>query len=212
MARLNLTEKLVLAHVAFTLLLIVLRLHYNTSPAYFFYAWNLVLAIVPVVLAKLLARQARWGWKSAALCGLWLLFYPNTAYLVTDILHFSNRPPVPLWYDLLIVLSAAWNGLLLFMLSLLPVETWLLLHTQLRRFPVLGATGLHVACAYGIYLGRFLRFNSWDVVSDPQHLAHTLFQHVFDPLHNMQAWGFTFLFGLFLALSFYTIKKLPGFQ
>lgn len=212
MFRLQAVEKYVLAGVLFTLLLLLLRMHYSHTGAYWFYCWNLLLAVIPLFLGRRLYRTGKCSFKAMALFIGWLLFFPNTAYLVTDILHFTERPPVPLWFDILLVSSAAWNGLLLFIVSLLQTEKWLVQYTIFRRFPFTGMLMLLMLCAYGIYLGRFLRFNSWDVLITPCNLLHTCIGQVIHPFYNREAWAFTFLFGWFLGLAYFTIKKLPGLR
>lgn len=136
--KLQAAEKSLLASILFTVFLLLLRRHYTGNHAYLFYYWNLFLAAIPLWLSRCIRKQHRFSLRAALLLLVWLLFFPNTAYLVTDIFHFHERPPVPLWFDLLIVVSAAWNGLLLFIVSLLQVERWLTRLTSLQHVPVAG--------------------------------------------------------------------------
>src|SRR5882672_5348565 len=110
--RLNDVQQPVSISLCFTLSLLAIRVFYTGSVMYFFYPWNLFLALVPLFFSGLLLKQKKINFKSILLLGLWLLFLPNAPYLVTDIFHFEARPPVPLWFDLMLVVSGAWNGIL----------------------------------------------------------------------------------------------------
>ena len=91
---------------------------------YFFLGWNLLLAGIPYGLAGFLSARFA-GWKNWLLIMAWLLFLPNAPYIITDFLHLKHRPPVPYWFDVLLLFSAAMNGLMLGILSLLKVERFL---------------------------------------------------------------------------------------
>jgi uncharacterized membrane protein len=141
------------------------------------------------------------------LIGGWLLFFPNAPYVVTDIFHFDHRPPVPMWYDLVLVFSAAWSGLLLGVVSLLQVESFLSQHWRkgyVRAF-VLFSLGL---CGFGIYLGRVLRFNSWDIVTNPQELFITMLSRFVHPLAYTGAWAFTVLFAVLFGIVYYGCRQI----
>jgi uncharacterized membrane protein len=206
--KLNDTQKLISVSLCFTLGLLAIRAVYANSIAYFFYPWNLFLAIVPVYFSGLLLKQKTLNYKSILWLGLWLLFLPNAPYLVTDIFHFEARPPVPLWFDLMLVVSGAWNGILLCMISLFRVEKFL--NTRCKtKFTEAIIFLLLIFCGYGIYIGRYLRYNSWDVVTDPLNILRSSTHHLYHPFQNLNVWVFTFVFAFFLAIIFFTIKKLP---
>ena len=110
------TQKLVSVSLCFTLSLLTIRVLCTGSTIYSFYPWNLLLALVPLYISGLLLKQETINYKSIFLFSAWLLFLPNAPYLVTDIFHFEERRPVPSWFDLLLVVSGAWNGILICML------------------------------------------------------------------------------------------------
>jgi uncharacterized membrane protein len=153
----------------FALAMIVARVVYTGTFEHAGIAWNLFLAWVPFVLALVVYARARSGTsgpKLAALGGLWLLFFPNAPYIVTDLKHIGTGGRVPILYDVLLLSAAAWVGLLLGMASLF------LMHAVARRFlGVVNAWALVVgalaASSFGIYLGRVQRWNSWDVFVRP---------------------------------------------
>ncbi|RYF45189.1 MAG: DUF1361 domain-containing protein, partial [Cytophagaceae bacterium] len=123
--------------------------------------WNLFLATLPLVWSTTLQSALRRGrslWAGACF-GLWLIFLPNAPYLLTDLIHLEPNPHVPLWYVLAILLSCAGTGTLLGYLSLLDIHAGV----ERRRGKALGwfvATASLMLCGFGIYLGRFLRWNS----------------------------------------------------
>lgn len=136
-------------------------------------AWNLFLAWVPFVLALVVYARARAETSRPALIalgGLWLLFFPNAPYIVTDLKHIGGGGGIPVLYDVLFLSAAAWTGLLLGLTSLF------LMHAVARRLlGVVSAWGLVVGVlaisSFGIYLGRVQRWNSWDVFVRPDALV-----------------------------------------
>jgi uncharacterized membrane protein len=175
---------------------------------YFFYPWNLFLALLPLFFSGLLVKVKSISYKSICLFLLWLLFLPNAPYLITDIFHFEARPPVPLWFDLMLVVSGAWNGILCFAISLIRIEKFLNTVSHLNLANIMIPLIL-LLCGYGVYIGRYLRYNSWDVVTKPFHILKTSTHHIYHPFQNLNVWLFTFIFSMFLGIMYFTIKKLP---
>jgi uncharacterized membrane protein len=157
----------------FVLTMMLARVVYTGTLEHTWIAWNVFLAWVPFVLSLVAYARARPGMsgpKALALGGLWLLFFPNAPYIVTDLKHIgSSDVGVPILYDVLLLSAAAWTGLLLGLASLY------LMHAVARRFiGVLNAwmlvIGVLAASSFGIYLGRVQRWNSWDVFLRPGSL------------------------------------------
>ena len=113
-----------------------------------------------------------------------------------------------MWFDLMLVVSGAWNGILLCMISLFKVEIFLKSVYRPRFINVLMFL-LLIPCGYGIYIGRFLRYNSWDVFTDPLGIIKTSTHHLHHPFQSLNVWLFTFVFAAFLGIVYFTIKKLP---
>jgi len=206
--KMNDVQQFVAVSLGFTLVLLAIRAFYTGSVTYFFYPWNLFLALVPVFISGLLIKQRALNYKSVLLFALWLLFLPNAPYLVTDIFHFEQRPPVPFWFDLILVVSGAWNGILLCMISLFRVERFLKITWNSNIVSKLMPL-IIVLCGYGVYIGRYLRYNSWDVVTEPLGILRTSTHHIHHPFQNLNVWLFTFVFASFLGIIYFTIKKLP---
>ena len=156
----------------FVLAMIVARVLYTRTFDHAGIAWNLFLAWIPFMLALVVYARARSGMSRpglVALAGLWLLFFPNAPYIVTDLKHIGTSTGIPVLYDVLLLSAAAWTGLLLGLMSLF------LMHAVARR--ALGAVsawalvvGVLAASSFGIYLGRVQRWNSWDVFVRPEAL------------------------------------------
>ncbi|WP_119080482.1 DUF1361 domain-containing protein [Chitinophaga alhagiae] len=199
--------KMLLVSIAFCLLLVGVRMYYTGSIMYGFYIWNMVLAVMPLIFSRQLVHRRPLHWRSLLLLGGWLVFFPNAPYLVTDILHFTSASSAPRWFDLVLVTTAAWNGLLLGALSLMHIEGFLALH-----FSKPAVSGIllfiMVLCGYGVYLGRFLRFNSWDVLTDPYALFSIVGQHWLQPAAHVTVWAFTLLFAGMFAIFYFTLKYL----
>jgi len=198
-------SKRILIPIGFTLLLLVVRVTLTGEPVYLFLAWNLFLAWVPYAVSqKLIPATNRW--QILFLTGTWLLFLPNAPYIITDFLHLKQRPPIPYWYDILLLFSAALNGLLLGLLSLLTAEKFLAGRFG-NRISGLIIPGSFFLCAFGIYLGRFLRWNSWDIITNPGEIATDILERVFNPFDHIGTWSVTLLFGSFFYVFYYSIKN-----
>src|SRR6202008_1566925 len=87
--------------------------------------WNTFLAAIPYFVSTQLLKLKKLNLAAWLMLAVWLAFFPNAPYIITDILHYEERPPVPFWYDVLLVISAAWNGLILGLVSLMNVEIFL---------------------------------------------------------------------------------------
>ncbi|MET0692741.1 MAG: DUF1361 domain-containing protein [Propionibacteriaceae bacterium] len=166
--------------------LFVIREDRVGKPAFLFLPWNLFLAWIPFVLALgVVVIHGRGGPRPLLwLLGVcWLLFLPNAPYILTDFIHLGRVGGAPLWFDAALIGTFAGAGLALGLASLLVVHHVV----EARAGRVVGwvvAVGSLVLSAIGIYLGRFPRFNSWDVLTDPHGLLAVVLQRFNDPLGN----------------------------
>ena len=180
--------------------LLVLRGWRANNTTYFFLVWNLFLAMIPFVAALLFESAKSWLAQATTFV-VWLLFLPNAPYIVTDFIHLRARPPVPLWFDVLLLLSAAGTGLLLGYCSMMIVQRVI----ERRYGPRTGWLAASVAMmlsAFGIYLGRFVRFNSWDVVTDPAPLFADVAHRLMNPMQHPKTFAVTALYGVALLLGY----------
>ena len=199
-------SKRIIIPLGFTLFLLATRIVITGEPDYIFLAWNLFLAWIPFTISQNI-QNVTGRWRIFFLIGLWLLFLPNAPYIITDFLHLKLRPPVPYWYDILLLFSASLNGLLLGILSLLTVEKFLVNRYGNRLSGLLILSSFFL-CAFGIYMGRWLRWNSWDILVNPFGIASDILERIVNPFDHFGTWSVTFLFGSFFYILFYSIKNI----
>ncbi len=170
---------------------------------YHFLNWNLFLAWVPFIVSTLLwtYREKLSKWMIVAGVFVWLLFLPNAPYILTDIFHLKPKGNVPHWFDLILVLSFAWTGFILGLLSLLDIHNLLLKKTKpwLSWSFIFAFIGL---CSFGIYLGRYLRFNSWDLVSKPSILISEIADRIMHPFSHPATYQITIAFTVFIFMAY----------
>jgi uncharacterized membrane protein len=187
------------------------RLEWSGRMSFIFLVWNLFLAWVPYGLALLasLLHARGWGrwWNLLPLGGAWLLAFPNAPYLLTDFIHLKPRPGVPLWFDAAMLASFAATGWLLGLLSL---EVWKrLLEERWGRVAAWGGVlAASVLCGYGIYLGRFERWNSWNVLNRPRSLFEAVLDHVREPMAYRWLVLTTVVFAGLVLLSYLAYETL----
>ncbi|MGA5534964.1 DUF1361 domain-containing protein [Mycolicibacterium nivoides] len=171
-----------------------------------FLVWNLVLAWIPMVVAIAFDLVERRLWLLPL--GLaWLAFLPNAPYLVTDLVHLGEG--YELWRHVLQYGFAAWTGILLGVVSLL------LVHQRIDdEFGVfwgwLAAVLSVAACAVGVVIGRFQRWNSWDLVTQPDAVVAATFDWMRSPLSYVQSTGVAIAVAAFFGLAYLTIWALNG--
>ena len=180
---------------------------------YAFLIWNLFLAWIPFIIAYFtytVLINRKWIYVVIPVAAFfWLIFFPNAPYILTDFQHLAGEwRGVPVWYDVMLLIWFAFTGLLLGMVSLFLMQE--IIRREFGRWVgwafVAVVTGLSSA---GIYTGRFLRWNSWDILQNPAGLAMYTFERMLDP--SLQAIGFTTLFAtffLFLYITLYTFAHL----
>jgi uncharacterized membrane protein len=189
---------------AFCGALALTRVYYSGRTAFIWLGWNLVLAWVPMLLALVIAhrhaqgRQPSWPGTWLLAAG-WLAFFPNAPYLVTDLIHLRARGSVPIWYDAIMVFAFALTGLCLAFLSL-----WLVHRLVERRFGLAVGWAFVAAVAglsgFGVYLGRYPRWNSWDVVTRPGELIADVAAHIDHP--RPRALGVTLLMAALFGIAY----------
>lgn len=177
---------------------------------YLFLLWNLFLAWIPYLASlrvdQLQRRSAGWFPQGVGLL-IWLAFLPNAPYIVTDFVHFRPLAPIPLWFDLVLLFATASTGLLLGLLSLR--ET----HWILRRWFSHGSTWLLILVAiglagFGVWLGRFQRWNSWDLVTRPQDLLRDIVGTLSERHELLHAMGISALLSGILLVGYGILSTL----
>lgn len=191
-----------------SIVLLMIRMKLNQSFFFLFLVWNLFLAVIPYAITTYLRsieNLNRLG-LFVSFC-VWLLFLPNAPYIITDLLHLRMSDHYLIWLDVLVITSFAYNGLMLFFLSLYDMEQ--ILKPFLRGKKLFYTTTFILfLTSFGMYLGRFLRYNSWEIVQQPFDLFADIMDIVIHPIQHMQAWVFTLTFGAFLYVGYVMIKSL----
>ena len=194
--------------------LVLGRTVYSHTDHFQFLVWNLFLAWIPLVLAAAMYRiAARRGEHlrlilvPAAL--VWLLFFPNAPYIVTDLVHLGYfHDNVPGWFDAMLVAWYAWTGLLLGVVALRLMQE-LVARARGSKAGWLFVVIVTAAGSIGIYVGRFLRWNSWDLFRAPLTLADTGWDRVSQPDAGELMLGFAVLFALLFLFVYAVVYLLP---
>jgi uncharacterized membrane protein len=193
---------------AVSILLFGMRVAATDNNGYWFLFWNLLLAWVPVLFAWLLIRRLKThSWKEPLpilLTILWLGFLPNSFYLMSDLIHLQSTGQINILFDTVLFLSCIWNGVVAGMLSLYWVQTAVVKRKGAQAAAWLAATTLLLA-SFAIYLGRSLRWNSWDVLFNPAGILFDVSERVINPLSHPQVFVTTFTFFLLLGSMYYAI-------
>ena len=190
-----------------------LRTLMSGSMDYIFLLWNLFLAWLPLIMAyavsSFASRRRYVALTVLPAAALWLLFFPNAPYILTDLVHLRHpRPDVPLWFDTLLINWFAWTGLLLGIVSLF------LMHNVVRKAfgRIAGWIFVFIVgtlCSVGIYIGRFLRWNSWDVIFHPAARLGDILHYAANP--SLQSIVFIAVFSalfIFIYISTYSFGLL----
>lgn len=206
-------DRLLALSVLFSCLLVGARMIHTGRSNFLFLTWNLFLAYVPYFISS---RISHWNYGKSAkpflifFCLVWLLFIPNAFYITTDLFHLAdhlNDRQVPQWFDLVLILSFAWNGLFLGILSVRQMEK--IVHPTLPArnelfflYPIMWLNAL------GIYIGRYLRYNSWDVITNPLQLSGDITQLILHPIRNQNAWDMIFCFSILMTIMYLMLRKI----
>ncbi|HEY9151644.1 MAG TPA: DUF1361 domain-containing protein [Anaerolineales bacterium] len=198
--------------ICFTL--VIARVTYSNTYGYVGLVWNLFLAWIPFVLAYLAYilswRKMLMYLTIPTFAFLWLIFFPNAPYILTDLQHLGQAAAnVPLWYDVILLIWFSWTGMLLGIVSLNLMQE--IIKREFGRWFgwvfVIIVAGLSSA---GIYVGRFIRLNSWDVFQNPTHAVINLWDWLSDP--SLRSFGFIGLYTLFFIFVYLTIYAFSHLQ
>lgn len=198
---------------ALCIALVAARVAYSESADHLGLIWNLFLAWIPFMLAYF-AHAISWRriWLYLIIpvvALLWLIFFPNAPYMLTDLQDLTRKTTdAPLWYDVLIVVWCTWTGMLLGVISLYLMQD--IVHRAFGR-PAGWVFVLVISAmsSFGIYIGRFVRLNSWDILQNPAETAMEILGVVVDPSMRLAAFTllYTFFF-LFVYLLLYSFSHL----
>ncbi len=194
----------------FCFALSLLRMELSGTRHFFFLNWNLFLAFVPWALTVVLTMSPNLQKSRLAvfgMLGVWLLFFPNASYILTDLFHLSHHSSMPIWFDLVLILSYVWTGLLFGFMSLWNLEELMERFLSKRVIAFLSVILLFIS-SFGIYIGRYLRWNSWDIIHQPGRLMGDIGDRIINPFDHGRTWGVTIFIGLFLTMLYVSFKFL----
>jgi len=182
----------------------------NQSWEFGYLIWNLFLAWLPLLFAGwlvLILKRKRWSsWEGIGVSLLWVLFLPNSFYMVSDFIHLQEVARVDVLFDAVMFASFIFVGVALGMSSLY------LVHLQFRRRFSNGDTLAWLAvifllCGFAIYLGRDLRWNSWDVLTNPGGLLFDVSDRILHPHAYPQMFLTTTTFAVLIANLYMLVYK-----
>ncbi|MFD2564589.1 DUF1361 domain-containing protein [Aquimarina rubra] len=192
--------------VTFSIILLFIRITKVESNFFLFLVWNLFLACVPYGITTILSFSKIH--KNRFLFGVgfifWLAFLPNAPYILTDLQHIRLSTLHSVWFDVLLILSFAINGLIVGFASLRTMQELLQKHFSRKTTYFITHLTL-LLCGFGIYMGRILRWNSWDLLQNPMDILGDIFQRVIFPIEHINTWAFTIGFGGFLIITYHLI-------
>ena len=188
--------------LAFSFLIVQFRYEQTDVRIFRFFWWNLLLAVIPYLTSEVLKGSVV---RTIPLILVTILFLPNAPYMITDLFHLRTRAEFPMWYDTLLIFWFALVGMALFYLTIFNLEQCF------KRFfsPVFAHFLIAVVCflnGFGIFLGRYLRFNSWDILSNSDDLTEQILDKIINPSANTRAVGITLLYGATMLVGFWMIK------
>ncbi len=165
--------------------------------------WNLFLAWIPYIISLYFIKKDIPINHFVPFFILWLLFFPNAPYLVTDVFHIASSLSPLLWYDSLLFFFFGWIGLLMGMLSLFNIHQYLKAHLT-HSVSELIIFAICFISSFGIYLGRFERWNSWDIFINPLELM----RHSFYISANLIHAGVPLTFVVVFTVFMYSVYKI----
>lgn len=187
--------------------LFLIRVLISDNIRYWFMFWNLFLAWLPVLFAfwlRLRLVKTRWlTWQNIAITLLWLVFLPNSFYMVSDLIHLETTGEVMKLYDTAMMMSLIANGLILGYIATFVVHQELLKRLRDRwAHAIIGLVFL--SCGFAIYLGRYLRWNTWDFLINPAALLFDISDRVLRPGAHVETYTITLTFFVLIA-SLYAV-------
>lgn len=186
------------------LFLSTIRVFIHWDMIYLFLVWNLFLAWIAYPVAEVMLRTKRWYVAMLAL-SMSMLFLPNAAYLVTDLIHFRKSTKIDPWFDLVLFSTYAITGLVLTFYTVKRLTRGLSQYLTERWLPV-SQFAIFTAIGIGIYLGRVERFNSWDAVLNPLDFLNSLIWIGFSD-QRYELLGFSALYAAFTGLTYIVLRQ-----
>ncbi len=190
------------------IVLVLGRQFLDTDKTFLFLLWNFFLAGLPLIFSSIMLQMSEKGYNRNAIFGLgllWLIFLPNAPYMLTDYIHvkYGDRG-----YLLLDAFTLGWFAIAAFaaaVISLNDVST-LLMKRYNGYLVSLMILSICLLCSLGIFLGRDLRFNSWDVVTNPKALVMETVVRLSNPIADFYTWASAMVISLLLFVVYQCMR------
>jgi uncharacterized membrane protein len=187
----------------------------NHDSTFSYLPWNLMLAWIPLGTAlwlEFVLHRSLWSsWYALGVSALWLLFVPNAFYMISDFIHIQEAGRIDLLYDVVLFSSFIFNGVMLGFFSLYVVHNQLVLRLG-KRMAYMAIGGILLLCSFAIYIGRELRWNSWDILANPASLLFDVSDRLLNPHDHPQMLTTTLSFFVLLTTMyavFWFTARLP---
>lgn len=190
-----------------SLLLLLIRIVVTGDLQYSFLVWNLFLAWVPALIAWRIVHLATSRLRLSAVSWLvaWILFLPNTFYILSDLIHLETLDGVSKLYDAVMIFTFSLTGFLLGLASIAIVHTWIGRYLKSRPAWIFVGSVI-LASSFAIYLGRYLRWNSWDIFLEPLGLLFDVSDRIINPGGDPRSFSTTFLFFGVIFTSYSSLR------
>lgn len=193
----------------FICVLIGCRIIYTSGMQHVFLIWNIFLAWIPYSTSSYFNMYERkQKWKQLFLFCSWLLFFPNALYIITDLVHLQDGGHAPVWFDAILLFTCSMLGLIMAFVSLNNAEKYLAKKLSRRALSFIMPVIIFIS-SFGVYLGRFERWNSWDIIHSPVALGEEVLTFFIFPQQHFRSWTVTIILSVLFYLIYAFSKILP---
>lgn len=198
------THQTALVFIIFCISKLMIRAIIVENIHLFFLIWNLFLAIMPYLISSYMVKNIKHIENKGVIIvvfSIWLLFLPNAFYILTDFIHVRLSTSETFWFDFMTIASFAitawWFGLA----SINHFRLIMVNHYHKKWFDIYDYI-LPFLMALGVYMGRFDRYNTWDILTQPHEVFYTAFKHI----TNIQILVICMFYGLIIHITMYALK------
>jgi len=167
--------------------------------------WNIFLAFIPFIISSFLSLRISKDnfFKPLFIVGFifWFIFLPNAPYVITDFIHLGRIHSVPVMYDSFLLFASAWVSLLAGLTSLVQMKKMLSLRFSQKITDIIILITI-LFTSFGVYLGRYLRFNSWDLFISHDSIITSIWKIFTQSNNYANVYGYTALFFIFIYTAY----------
>lgn len=207
----RLVTALVLSSLTSVGLYLVSVVRYDSTD-FWFLNWNLILAWIPLLIVLWLVTYLKtnpWvSWQAIGLTVLWVAFLPNSFYLISDLMHLNSLYIADPLYFAAMIFSFSFNGLVLGFISVYLIHGELLKRLQPPRLAHSCIAFVLLLCSFAIYLGRYMRWNTWDIILNPAGVVFDVSDRIINPVAHGQTFQVTALFFVLLGTMYWVLWEI----